>query len=127
MMGDGPLDIIPARVRLRPTRHAPALVPVPFHTAKLDTFAPTLVPQAELESVMHLDQHCGLLEHVADESDDMEAGECFGISLIVSDKAAAACRPGKGSFDNPTSGEQNESALCLGQLDHLERYPFRGI
>jgi hypothetical protein len=49
------------------------------------------------------DQRYDVLEHVPDESDDMEPCEGFGISLIVFDEAPAACGPGEGSFHDPAS------------------------
>ena len=44
-----------------------------------------------------MDSHqvCGVLEHVSDECDDVETGECFGVALIIFDQPATACGPGR--------------------------------
>ena len=58
-----------------------------------------------------------MLKHVSDEGDDMQAGKGLGVSLVISDKTPAMCGPGEGSFPDPASSQQEETALCFGQLD----------
>ena len=36
-----------------------------------------------------------MFEHEADEGDDVEIGECAGITLVIIDEAAKAPRPGE--------------------------------
>ena len=69
---------------------------------------------------MHSHQLCGMLEHVSDECDDVEASECCCIALVILDQPAAACGPGKGSFHNPSPWQQDKTPLCLWQFDDVQ-------
>jgi hypothetical protein len=48
---------------------------------------------------------------------------CHGLSeaFVVFDESSEAGGPGEGSFDDPSSGQQHETALGLRQFDDLER------
>lgn len=50
----------------------------------------------------------------------MEVCEGLGASFVVFDEPSEAGRPGEGSLDDPSSWQQNESALGLRQLDDFE-------
>jgi hypothetical protein len=56
----------------------------------------------------------------------MEPGKGGRVSLVVFDQAAATCGPGKGSFDNPPSGEKHEAALRLWEFNNFKPDPFVG-
>lgn len=66
----------------------------------------------------------GLLEHVFDESDDVETGESGGVAFVILDEPAASRGPYKGPFHNPPSRQKNEAALGLGRLDLFGFNPF---
>jgi hypothetical protein len=59
-------------------------------------------------------------EHVSDESDHLEARERYGVALVVFDRPAAARCPRERSFHDPASWQQNETSLCLRQLDDVQ-------
>ena len=61
-----------------------------------------------------------LFERDAGECDKMKIRERRGPAFIVFDKYSEAGFPCEGSFDDPTSGQQHEAVLCLGELDDLE-------
>ena len=71
-----------------------------------------------------LEQGRDLLEHITDENDDTESCEGFSISLVASDEAPAPRVPGKGSFHDPASWQQDKPALCLRQFDDVQRDAF---
>ena len=62
-----------------------------------------------------------MLEHVSDEGDDVEAGECWGVALVVRDRPAAAYSPGEGSLHDAASGQQDEAVPGVRQSDDVQR------
>ena len=62
-------------------------------------------------------EFCGAFEHEADENDDVQAREGFGVALVVLDEPSASRRPSERSFDNPSFGEQYKALFRLGQFD----------
>ena len=64
-------------------------------------------------------EHCGVLEHITDEGDHVEAGESLGVSLVVLDQPPATCGPGEGSVHRPAYGQQDKVAFGLRQLDDM--------
>ncbi len=53
-------------------------------------------------------------EHEAAEGDEVQAGPCGGVALVVFDEPAEASGLGKGALHNPAPGQQHEAALGLG-------------
>jgi hypothetical protein len=66
-------------------------------------------------------QVCSVLEHVSDECDDVEAGECCGIAFIVFDRPTATCSPGEGSFYDPASRQENSTRRSFRRLLRITR------
>lgn len=50
----------------------------------------------------------------------METGECLGISLVILDKPSEPGGPREGSFDDPSTRQENEPTLGLRQFDDFE-------
>jgi hypothetical protein len=46
----------------------------------------------------------------------MQVGEGLSGSFVVLDELSEALGPSEGSLDDPSSWEQNEAPLCLGQF-----------
>ena len=61
-----------------------------------------------------------MLEHDACKGDEVEACEDLGGPLIVLGEPSEAGGPGEGTLDDPSSGQENEAAFGLGQLDDAE-------
>ncbi len=57
-----------------------------------------------------------LLEHEADEGDEVEVGKGAGIPCVVLRQPAIAGGPGKGSLDHPAPRQQHEATLGVWQL-----------
>jgi hypothetical protein len=55
----------------------------------------------------------------------VEASEGCRIALIIFDEPSATCNPGKGSFNNPSSGKEHKASLGFRQLYNREPDPFR--
>ena len=70
---------------------------------------------------MDLSDFGGLSEHDASEGDDVEAFEGCMEAFIVLDEASALCGPCEGSLDDPSSWQQHEAALGLGQSHDFQR------
>src|SRR5271157_4277952 len=51
----------------------------------------------------------------------MEVCQGLSTAFVVFDESSEAGGPGEGSFDDPSSGQQHETALGLRQFDDLER------
>lgn len=62
---------------------------------------------------MDLRDESGLLEHDADEGDDVKTFERRRVALVIFDEAAEPRGPGEGSFDDPSSGQQDEALFGL--------------
>ena len=73
---------------------------------------------------MNSHQVCGMPEHVSDECNDVEAGECFCVALVIFDQPTAACSPGEGSFHDPAPWQKDKPSLCLRQFDDVQRNTF---
>ena len=50
----------------------------------------------------------------------MEVCQGLSTAFVVFDESSEAGGPGEGSFDDPSSGQQHETALGLRQFDDLE-------
>ncbi len=61
-----------------------------------------------------------MLEHEADEGDEVEVGEGAGVLLVVLDEAAEARGPGEGALDDRAAWQQDEASRGFGQFDDLE-------
>ena len=61
-----------------------------------------------------------MLEHVCDECDDVEAGECCGIAFMVCDQPTAWCSPGKRSFYDPASRQENKASFRIWKFDDVK-------
>ena len=59
-------------------------------------------------------------EFEADEGDEMEAGQDIEATLVVANEASEAGLPGEGALDYPSARQEDEAALGLGELDHVE-------
>src|SRR4051812_15669095 len=62
----------------------------------------------------------GAREFKAGEGDEVQAFEDVEASLVVSDQTSEAGLPGEGALDDPSSREEDEAALGLGEPDHIE-------
>mgnify|MGYP003417099322 CR=1 FL=1 len=54
----------------------------------------------------------------------MPGFECLIESFVVASESSKSTEPGEGSFDDPPSGEKDESSLRLGMLDDLQSDPL---
>ncbi len=58
----------------------------------------------------------------------MPGFESLAESFVVTRESSKSSEPGEGSFDDPSSGEEDESSLRLGMLDDFQAYPlFLGV
>jgi len=65
-------------------------------------------------------QSSGLSELEAGRGDEVEISESASVALIVLHQPPEPCRPGKGPLDHPAPRQQQEAALGVRQLHHLQ-------
>jgi len=67
-----------------------------------------------LEAIMNWRRADGLFDHEGGESDEMKAGEGFGVALVVLDEPTEAGDPSEGALDHPAPWQKDEAAFGLG-------------
>lgn len=55
----------------------------------------------------------------------MEAGEGFGMALVVFHRAPTPRHPGEKTFDDPAFRQQDEAVFRRGEFDHAKFGAFR--
>lgn len=65
-------------------------------------------------------------QHEDDKGHQVQASESLGQALIVTGEPSTTSHPGEAALDDPPTRQQDEAALCLRQLDHLQSDAMRG-
>ncbi len=63
-------------------------------------------------------------EHEHGKDHEVQSGQRFWQTFIVSRQSAEAIGPAETAFHHPPSGQQDEAFLGFGQLDDLQRHAF---
>jgi hypothetical protein len=66
------------------------------------------------------DESDKILEHKHRKSKEMEAGDSFGKTFIITSQAAKTCHPSERTFNDPAAWQQDEALFRLWQFDDFQ-------